>query len=55
MTVWSKENTSKAKKMWEQGYSPYQIAMEIGTTRNAVIGKAINKFQPLISRKGKKK
>ena len=37
---WSKDNVMLLVKMWGRGESASDIAEELGTTRNAVIGKA---------------
>lgn len=38
--VWDTRNTRKASKLWRDGHSASMIAREIGTSRNAVVGKA---------------
>ncbi|MGB1361602.1 MAG: GcrA family cell cycle regulator [Alphaproteobacteria bacterium] len=37
---WTDENFQKLKKLWAKGMSAREIAEKIGTTRNAIIGKA---------------
>jgi hypothetical protein len=37
---WTSKNSATAKAMWAAGDTAAAIAMAIGTTRNAVLGKA---------------
>lgn len=39
LAFWTEERIAKLKQLWMAGYSGGQIAVEIGATRNMVIGK----------------
>ena len=45
--MWSKEQIDVLKRLWNRGEPARIIALQLGTTRNAVIGKANRLGLPL--------